>query len=197
MNDFDFGWTTPLDPGVMHWLTDIAIEKRPDGLYLTTAERNGKTYAQNKMKETTMKNALNVPNVKEVIFNEEGRTTIVIWEDGEKTVVHCGEGERFDRYTGFMACICKKMFGGTTTAKKLMNKLDKKYQAKLKAEKEAAEKVKRELEAETARMKAVKLREKKNAETMEELVKLFVMEAEAKKRAGEILAAKEAEEAHE
>ena len=74
-----------------------------------------------------------------------------------------------------------------------MNKLDKKYQAKLKAEKEAAEKVKRELEAEAARMKAAKLREKKNAETMEELVKLYVMEAEAKKRAGEILAAKETE----
>lgn len=143
-----------------------------------------------------MKNVLSVPNVKEVIFNEEGRTTIVIWADNSKTVVHCGEGEKFDRYTGFMACICKKMFGGTTTAKKFMNKLDKKYQAKLKADKEAAEKVKRALEAEAARMKATKLREKKHAEAMEELVKLFVMEAEAKKRAGEILAAKEAE-AHE
>ena len=196
MNDFDFGWTTPVDPDVIHWLTDVSCKWQNDELVLSTPIRNGKIPIQNKMKETTMKNTLSVPNVEEVIFNEEGRTTIVIWNDNSKTVVHCGEGERFDRYTGFMACVCKKMFGGTTTAKKLMNKLDKKYQAQLKAEKEAEEKAKRIAEAEAAKVKADKLREKRHAEAMEELVKLFIMEAEAKKKAGEILAAKEAE-AHE
>lgn len=194
MDDF-FGWRLPMDADALQWLTDVS-GKWEDGKLVLTTTKEDDFKPKKTIKERIMKSALNVPNVKEVIFNEEGRTTIVIWADNSKTVVHCGEGERFDRYTGFMACICKKMFGGTTTAKKLMNKLDKKYQAKLKVEKEAAEKVKRELEAEAARMKAAKLREKKNAEVMEELVKLYVMEAEAKKRAGEILAAKETE-AHE
>ena len=195
MDDF-FGWRLPMDPDALQWLTDVSTKWDDGKVIVSPAPRNGKAYAQNKVKETTMKNTLSVPHIKEVIFNEEGRTTIVIWSDNSKTVVHCGEGERFDRYTGFMACVCKKMFGGTTTAKKLMNKLDKKYQAQLKAEKEAEEKAKRIAEAEAAKAKADKLREKRHAEAMEELVKLFIMEAEAKKKAGEILAAKE-DEAHE
>ena len=191
MNDW-IEWLRPADPDALQWLTDLSTKWDDGKVIVSPAPRNGKAT----LKERIMKNALTIPNIKEVIFNEEGRTTIVIWNDNSKTVVHCGEGERFDRYTGFMACVCKKMFGGTTTAKKLMNKLDKKYQAQLKAEKEAEEKAKRIAEAEAAKVKADKLREKRHAEAMEELVKLFIMEAEAKKKAGEILAAKEAE-AHE
>lgn len=193
MDDF-FGWRLPMDPDALQWLTDVSGKWEDGKLVLTTTQSESSPHPR--LKERIMKNTLTIPNIKEVIFNEEGRTTIVIWSDNSKTVVHCGEGERFDRYTGFMACVCKKMFGGTTTAKKLMNKLDKKYQAQLKAEKEAEEKAKRIAEAEAAKAKADKLREKRHAEAMEELVKLFIMEAEAKKKAGEILAAKEAE-AHE
>lgn len=193
MDDF-FGWRLPMDPDVLQWLTDVSGKWEDGKLVLTTTQSESSPHPR--LKERIMKNTLTIPNIKEVIFNEEGRTTIVIWSDNSKTVVHCGEGERFDRYTGFMACVCKKMFDGTTTAKKLMNKLDKKYQAQLKAEKEAEEKAKRIAEAEAAKAKADKLREKRHAEAMEELVKLFIMEAEAKKKAGEILAAKEAE-AHE
>lgn len=131
-----------------------------------------------------------VPFIKEVIFNEEGKTTIVIWWDDSKTVVHCGEGETFDRYTGFMACICKKMFGGTTTAKKLMNLADKKYQAALKAEKLAKEKAKHEEEAKAAKKKADKRRAKEDQMPMEAMTERYLLEAEAKKRAEEILAAR-------
>lgn len=132
-----------------------------------------------------------LPAIEEVIFNEEGKTTIVRWFDGDKTVVRCGDGETFDRYTGFMAAICKKMFGGTTTAKKLMNSLDKKYQAALKAEQAAKEKAKREEEAKAAKAKADKARAKEDAMLMESMVEYFLMEAEAKKRAEEILAARD------
>ena len=136
-----------------------------------------------------------IPNIEEVIFNETGKATIVRWKDGDKTVVHCGDGETFDRYTGFMAAVCKKIFGHTTTAKKLMNSLDKKYQAKLKAEEAAKEKAKRDQEAAAAKAKADKLRAKKDAEAMEELVNLFLMNTEAKQRAEEILrSAKETQE---
>ena len=144
-------------------------------------------------KEVSYKTYL-IPNIEEVIFNETGNATIVRWKDNTKTIVRCGDGETFDRYTGFIACVAKKLFGGTTTAKKLMNSLDKKYQAKLKAEREAKEKEKRDQEAAAAKAKADKLREKKNAEAMEELVNLFLMNTEAKQRAEEILAAAEPEE---
>lgn len=50
-------------------------------------------------------------------------TSVILWEDGTRTVCHVGEGETFDRYTGFMACVCKKMFGSTSKAKKLMERI--------------------------------------------------------------------------
>lgn len=159
----------------------------PRGIKMITTEGGAVT--------ETVKIPYLLPEITEVIFNETGTATIVRWADGDKTVVHCGEGETFDRYTGFIACVCKKMFGGTTTAKKLMNSLDKKYQAKLKAEREAKEKAERDQEAAAAKAKADKAREKKDAEAMEELVKLFLMNTEAKQRAEEILrSAKETQE---
>ena len=140
---------------------------------------------------TSKKEQYKVPAIEEVIFNEEGKTTIVRWAGGDKTVVRCGEGETFDRYTGFMAAICKKLFGGTTTAKKLMNSLDKKYQAALKAEEAAKEKAKREEEANALKEKAEKRRAKEDALVLEALVEHLLMEAEAKKRVEEILAARD------
>ena len=129
-----------------------------------------------------------LPHIDQVVFNEESSTTVVIWADGEKTIVHCGEGETFDRYTGFMAAVCKRLFGGTTTAKKLMNSLDKQYQAKLKAEAEAKEKAKRMAEQAEAR------RAKENDMLLEAMVEHYLLEAEAKQRAAEILAARDTSE---
>jgi hypothetical protein len=132
-----------------------------------------------------------LPRVEQVIFNEESATTVIIWADGKKTIVHCGEGETFDRYTGFMAAVCKRLFGGTTTAKKLMNSLDKQYQAKLKAEAEAKEKAKRMAEQEEARKKAEARHAKENDMLLEAMVEHYLLEAEAKQRAAEILAARD------
>ena len=131
--------------------------------------------------------AYHLPAIDNVIFNESSGVTVVVWADGERTVVRCGEGETFDRYTGFMAAICKRMFGGTLTAKKLMNSKDKAYQAKLRAEE--AEKVKQKhiAEQEEARKKAEARRAKEEAELMEVMTRHFVMEQKAKQRAAEII----------
>lgn len=93
-----------------------------------------------------------VPGIKRVHFN--GRACVILWEDDDKTVALCGEGETFDRYTGFMAAVCKKLFGGTTPAKKLMDEKDAGYQAQLKAEKTAKEKAERREAAEKQAKKA-------------------------------------------
>lgn len=58
--------------------------------------------------------------IKQIIFS--GPKTIVIWKDGSKTIASCGEGDTFDRYAGFCACVTKKMFGSTSKIKKLLEK---------------------------------------------------------------------------
>jgi len=65
-----------------------------------------------------------IPGIKQVIFNKEKGYTTVLWEDETSTVVHCGEGDHFERYFGFCTAVIKKLFGSTTAAKNLMEKYD-------------------------------------------------------------------------
>lgn len=61
------------------------------------------------------------PDVRKVIFS--GPKTIVLWADGTKTIVSCGEGDTYDYYSGFCAAVVKKLFGSTTHAKKVLGKV--------------------------------------------------------------------------
>lgn len=63
-----------------------------------------------------------VPDVDRIIFSPPA--TIVFWDDGTKTVVKAMEGEKFEKYAGFMAACMKKMFGSTSRAKAIMNECD-------------------------------------------------------------------------
>lgn len=45
--------------------------------------------------------------IKRVIFN--GPATIVIWGDGDKTVVKCQDGDSYDKRTGFMYACTKRI----------------------------------------------------------------------------------------
>jgi hypothetical protein len=46
---------------------------------------------------------------KQIIYNDP--TTICTFPDGEKVVVKCGEGEKYVKEVGVMACIVKKLYG--------------------------------------------------------------------------------------
>ena len=46
----------------------------------------------------------------DVIFQPERKTTIVIWEDGSKTVVKCHEDD-FSKEFGFAMALAKKIYG--------------------------------------------------------------------------------------
>lgn len=48
-------------------------------------------------------------NIKKVIFNDPA--TIVLWRDGSKTIVKCGENDIFDPEKGLAMAIVKKCFG--------------------------------------------------------------------------------------
>lgn len=47
--------------------------------------------------------------IKRVIFNDPA--TIVLWSNGEKTVVKCGDGEAFDPEKGLAMAIVKYAYG--------------------------------------------------------------------------------------
>lgn len=62
--------------------------------------------------------------IKQIIFS--GSKTIVLWKDGTKTIVTCGEGDTYDPYVGFCVAVTKKMFGSTSKVKKILNAYTKK-----------------------------------------------------------------------
>lgn len=49
------------------------------------------------------------PGIKKVIFNDPA--TVVIWDDGTKTVVKCSLGDTYSEWSGLAFCICKKLMG--------------------------------------------------------------------------------------
>lgn len=51
----------------------------------------------------------NLMGIKKVIFNAPA--TIVLWNDGTKTVVKCSEGDIFDPEKGLAFCFLKKLLG--------------------------------------------------------------------------------------
>lgn len=54
--------------------------------------------------------SINDPNgIDKVIFNDPA--TIIIWNDGSKTVVKCSKDESFDPEKGLAMAICKKVLG--------------------------------------------------------------------------------------
>lgn len=67
-----------------------------------------KMYVQNQ--EVSQLINFNVKDsIKDVIFNEPA--TIVLWKDGTKTVVKCGENDTYDAEKGLAMCIVKKITG--------------------------------------------------------------------------------------
>lgn len=51
---------------------------------------------------------------KKIIFNPPA--TIVFWRDGTKTVVKCGEKDKFDKEKGIALCFMKRGLGNTSGA---------------------------------------------------------------------------------
>lgn len=64
-----------------------------------------------KMKMTNIRRPyfIFMPKIKKVIFNDPA--TIVIWADGEKTVVKCQNGEPYDPEKGLAMAITKRALG--------------------------------------------------------------------------------------
>lgn len=75
------------------------------------------TYALNKPTSVN----LNIGGIKKVIYNNPA--TIILWEDGTKTVVKVQDGDVYSKELGFAMCVSKKYFGNQSN----FNNVFKKY----------------------------------------------------------------------
>lgn len=64
--------------------------------------------------------------IKDVIFSPPA--TIVLWEDGTKTVVKCQEDkDEYSKEVGLAMCICKKVYGNKGNYNNIFKKFIKEY----------------------------------------------------------------------
>lgn len=85
-----------LDGEKIHPKFEVQRSGDPDTLAAMDAFRCLKMFKENNM----------LPGIKKVIFNKP--CTIVLWEDGTKTIVRAQGKARFDREKGLAMCIAKK-----------------------------------------------------------------------------------------
>ena len=76
-----------------------------------------------------------IPRIEKIIVN--GNHTIVIWEDGTKTIVKPSENDNYDLEAAVCAAIAKKMYGSNSALKKEIKKKTV-YQKSKKSKKEDA-----------------------------------------------------------
>ena len=76
-------------------------------VYGMTGASSDKSKSNNDISKTKMTHGC--PGIKKVIFNDPA--TIVLWDDGGKTVVKCSEGDTYSEWSGLAFCICKKLMG--------------------------------------------------------------------------------------
>lgn len=58
--------------------------------------------------------------IKNVIFNDPA--TVVLWEDGTKSVVKCQDGDIYNKETGLALCIAKKALGNQSNFNNVFKK---------------------------------------------------------------------------
>ena len=63
------------------------------------------------------------PKPKKVVYNEEAGAMVVIWMDGQKTIVRPTEDEDVNPYDAFCAAYCKRVFGSNSALKRELEKV--------------------------------------------------------------------------
>ena len=63
------------------------------------------------------------PKPKKVVYNEEAGVMVVIWMDGQKTIVRPTEDEDMNPYDAFCAAYCKRIFGSNNALKRELKKV--------------------------------------------------------------------------
>lgn len=81
-------------------------------------------YPENYLLNSFAVRSYTISKPKKVIFNNPA--TIVIWNDGTKTISKCSENDTFDKMKGFLTCYYKKISDTTNSQfSKLYDKFEK------------------------------------------------------------------------
>lgn len=64
-----------------------------------------------------------IPTPKKIIVNEDSKVTVVMWDDGTKTIVKCSEADQYDLYAAYCAAFAKKCYGTNSQLKKTIENL--------------------------------------------------------------------------
>lgn len=78
----------------------------------------------------TMKENVNPYEVKQIIFNKKKNATTVLWADGTATVVKKKEDDPWDEQAAFAQALAKKVYGSTSSVRKIVEKKSKDYKGK-------------------------------------------------------------------
>ena len=104
--------------------TAAEVKSQIDRLYMYSGRSNGKLW-------TTINNYVESRfTIKDVIFHDPA--TIVLWNDGSKTVVKCQKGEEFDPEKGLAMAISKKIYGNNYDYYEVFNKYVGRYNKRMK-----------------------------------------------------------------
>ena len=87
---------------------DMLVTIRINRPHMSLSAYFNQAHAQD-MVETTKPRETYIPEIKNAYFNDP--VTVVIWEDGTKTVVKCQDGDEYSAETGLALCIAKKALG--------------------------------------------------------------------------------------
>lgn len=115
---------------------------------------------------------LSVPEI--VKISHPNRATVVHWADGTTTSVRLMDGESYDCYAAFCACVVKKLYGSTSRAKKVCSRHNAE---RMEAETRAAR------AAQSAKQKAQA--EKRTRARIKRRAKALYIEEEARKLAAD------------
>ena len=64
-----------------------------------------------------------IPTPKKIIVNEDSKVTVVMWDDGTKTIVKCSDADQYDSYAAYCAAFAKKCYGTNSQLKKTIENL--------------------------------------------------------------------------
>lgn len=111
--------------GTQHWLDPeqvVAISKPVFQRMLnecSKARKNVHDYMQKDIEFTMPIHRQFRFAPKEIIYHDAA--TIVYWTDGTKTIVKCNENDEYSEYSGFVAAVAKKMYGGANAINRLID----------------------------------------------------------------------------
>lgn len=122
INGFDISWSDAKEEPICK-IFNIEVTISTKELNTITLRKRKKDERRNEMpveKKSTIRyngytsvstsaSSISVPSIKKVIFNYPA--TIVLWNDGSKTVVKCQDGDIYDPEKGLAMAISKKALG--------------------------------------------------------------------------------------